>query len=222
MLRTYPLNNFIQTPDPGNTGGGKHFFMLDFLLQELKNTSMLEYIAVIAGIIQVLLARKNNILLYPFGIISTTISIYIFTNVDLYANALLNFYYVVVSIYGWIHWSRKKNETPLPITKANKRDYTIASAITVLSFLILTFVLIQFTNSSTVIPDALVTAFAWAGTWLLTQRKLENWIFLNISNAIGIPLEFHKGLYLYSILTLILFIVAISGYIAWKKELDNE
>lgn len=195
--------------------------MVEQLIQELRNTSIIEYIAVIAGVIQVLLARKNNILLYPFGILSTTLSIYVFFGVDLYANALLHLYYVVVSIYGWYHWSRKKNEIVLPISKANAKDWQISAFITFSSFSVLCFVLMRYTNSTTPVWDSLVSAFAWAGTWLLTQRKVENWIVLNISNAIAIPLEFHKGLYLYSLLTLILFIFAISGYIAWKKELKN-
>ncbi|WP_126973191.1 nicotinamide riboside transporter PnuC [Gynurincola endophyticus] len=196
--------------------------MLDHLLNELKNTGYLEYIAVLAGVTQVLLARKNNVLLYPFGILSTSLSIYIFVDVKLYAEALLHLYYVVISIYGWYVWIRPKNQSVLPITKSTRRDYRITAMITLISFGVLYTALVLYTDSTTPVWDSVVSAFAWSGTWLLTQRKVENWIVLNISNIIAIPLQWHKGIYLYAILTTFLFIVAITGYIAWKKELKNE
>lgn len=195
-------------------------FSLEAFWQQVQDASILEWIALFAGTMQVILAKKNNVLLYPFGIISTLAGCYLLYDAMLYAESLLNVYYFIMSIYGWYQWSRR--DKPISrISRSTLKDYLIATAIVILSFTILYLALIHYTQSTTPVADAAVSAFAWAGTWLLTRRKLENWIFLNISNAIAIPLQLHKGLALYPILILILFIVAIFGYFSWKKEITS-
>ncbi|HEY8388763.1 MAG TPA: nicotinamide mononucleotide transporter family protein, partial [Parasegetibacter sp.] len=82
-------------------------------------------------------------------------------------------------------------------------------------------VLDRYTDSDVPLWDAFVSATAWAGTWLLTRRKLENWILLNISNLFAVPLMFHKGLPLFALLTIFLFVVAVIGYFDWKRELRS-
>lgn len=188
---------------------------------EIVQTPLLEWIAVIFGIWQVLLARNNNVLLYPAGIISTALSIYILAHVRLYAESVLNLYYLIMSIYGWWHWYRCRDEAALPITKASKQDWLITITIVILGWIVLYLALQYFTDSNVPAIDAWVSATAWAGMWLLARRKLENWILLNISNIFAIPLQIYKGIPLYGILTLVLFIVAISGYYKWKNIMAN-
>lgn len=187
------------------------------LTKEIKNTSLLEYLGVGFGVAQVLLARANKVWLYPTGIISVVISIYIFSGSKLYAEAALNLYYFIMSVYGWWFWVYKRDEKPLQITKANNKDWRITVAIVVVGFIVLWAILSHFTDSDVPVFDAWVSATAWAGMWLLAKRKLENWILLNISNAFAIPLLFYKNLPLYAILTLFLFIIAIQGFFNWKK-----
>lgn len=190
-------------------------------MEELKATSLLEWLGAGFGIAQVLLARANKVLLYPAGIISVTISIYIFFMGGLYAESALNVYYLVMSIYGWWFWIHKGTAVPLPVTTCSKSDWSITVMIVVAGGLVLFLILKTFTDSTVPVMDAVVSATAWAGMWLLARRKLENWILLNISNAVAIPLLFYKQLPLYGLLTIFLFIVAIFGYFDWKKVIKK-
>ena len=195
---------------------------LRLFLGEVRNTSLLEWAGVTFGVAEVFLALVNNIALYPTGIISVLISTYIFYNSGLYAESLLNMYYLVMSVYGWYIWVKRKGEPPLAITRSGKRDWSITSLIVVVGFLILYYCLSRWTNSTVPAWDAWVSATAWAGMWLLAKRKIENWILLNISNAFAIPLLLYKHLPLYTVLTVILFVVAVQGYFRWRRIMNDE
>jgi nicotinamide mononucleotide transporter len=189
-------------------------------LAQLKQTTLLEAIAVVFGMASVLLANRNHVALYPTGIISTVIYLCIMSkpSVGLYAEAMLNLYYLVMSIYGWILWNKHhESKRPAAITHNNKKDWWITGAIVVIGWMVLYTVLSQFTDSDVPVWDAVVSATAWAGMWLLAKHKVENWILLNISNLIAIPLQIHKGIPFTAILTIFLFIVAVSGYFRWRK-----
>lgn len=191
------------------------------LAAQLRGTSILEWAGVSFGVTEVLFAKANKVWLYPTGIISVLIATWLFYTSGLYAESLLNVYYLVMSIYGWWFWVHRRNEKPLPITKADKKDWTMAAAIVFIGFAILFFALKYFTDSTVPVFDAWVSATAWAGMWLLAKRKLENWILLNISNAFAIPLLFYKSLPLYALLTVFLFVVAMLGYLKWKKIIEQ-
>lgn len=188
------------------------------LKQQAVETDALQWIAIITGVAEVLLARVNNILLYPAGIISTLLTMYILFVSGLYADSLLNGYYMVMSIYGWWYWTRKKDRPAVPISMCGTRDWGIVGAIVGLGFVLLYILLKRFTPSTVPVWDAWVSATAWAGMWLLAKRKVENWILLNISNIFAIPLLFYKQLPLFAGLTIILFIVAVFGYFDWRRK----
>lgn len=198
-----------------------HYWQQLFM-HELVETSWLEWLAVAFGVAEVLLARANKIALYPAGIAGTLLSIYLFLISGLYAESLLNGYYVAMSIYGWWYWIKKKNQPPVQISWCNQKDWIIVLSIVFGGFIVLFFILKDFTPSTVPFWDALVSATAWAGMWLLAKRKIENWILLNISNAFAIPLLFYKHLLLYSGLTVFLFIVAVQGFIKWRKIMRTE
>lgn len=187
---------------------------------ELKNISWLEWTGVGFGVAEVLFAKANKIWLYPAGIISVIISSYLFIISGLYAESVLNLYYLAMSIYGWWFWMYKRN-IPLPISKATQKEWLISLLIVVAGFVILYLCLKHFTNSTVPLMDAWVSATAWAGMWLLAKRKIENWILLNISNVFAIPLLFYKQLPLYALLTAFLFIIAVFGYFDWVKILKQ-
>lgn len=189
---------------------------LQTIKEQWHHISYLEAIGVIFGIAEALFAKYNKVWLYPCGLINIIITIYLYLDIRLYAEILLQGYYLLLSIYGWFLWSRGKGNL-LKISLCTGKDNIIAGGIVILSWIFLYVFLKNYTNSDVPIWDSLVSAFAWAGMWLLTKRKLNNWIFLNISNLVAIPLLIHKGLILYSLLTLILFIIAIFGYLDWKK-----
>lgn len=190
--------------------------------QQIKDTEGIAWIAVTLGIVQVLLAKANKIWLYPAGIGSTLLSVYILSRAGLYAESLLNVYYVVMSIYGWWYWVKKKNKPAIQVSYCHRRDWIIVCLITILGFSLLALLLKFYTPSTVPYWDAWVSATAWAGMWLLSKRKIENWILLNISNLFAIPLLVYKQLPLFAALTLFLFIVAIAGFFEWRKIIQYQ
>lgn len=183
----------------------------------LQQTTWQEWLGVFFSVVQVLLARKNNSNNYLFGIAGILLSLYVMFFAKLYAEFTLNLYYLAMSIYGWLYWKFGKRKTETDISETTSQEKLITTGIVIGTFCLFWFFLTHFTDSDVPVLDSLVSAFAWAGMWLMARRKIENWILLNMSNIIAIPLLIHKGLYLYSILTAFLFIVAISGYMEWQK-----
>lgn len=190
--------------------------------EQIRETTWLQWLAVLLGVAEVLFARVNNIWLYPTGIAGTLIAIYLLLTVQLYAESILNLYYLVMSVYGWIYWVKKKNEPPVKISWCNGRELAISLAITFVGWLVLYLLLKNFTPSNVPIWDAWVSSSAWAGMWLLARRKIENWIFLNVSNLFAIPLLLYKGLPMFAVLTTFLFAVAFWGFFEWKCILKKE
>lgn len=189
----------------------------DLLVNQLIQFDAIQWGILIFGVAEVLLARANNTLLYPAGIISTLLAIYSLFTVQLYAECVLYLYYVVMSVYGWWHWAFERNESPVKVEFANKREWTISIIIIFAGWAFAYFALITFTPSTVPAWDAWVSSTAWAGTWLLARRRVENWILLNVSNAFAIPLLFYKDLPLFAILTVFLLVIACIGYFDWVK-----
>jgi nicotinamide mononucleotide transporter len=188
----------------------------------LQQTTWPEWLGVFFSIFQVLLARKNNSNNYLFGIAGVSLTLYVMITSKLYAEFTLNLYYLIMSIYGWLYWKFGKRKSETAISETTKQEKLITAGIVIGTFSLFWFFLTHFTDSDVPIWDSLVSAFAWAGMWLMARRKIENWILLNVSNIIAIPLLIHKDLYLYAILTAFLFIVAISGYLEWRKIINKK
>lgn len=196
-------------------------FFMD-LWDALLQTTPLERFSVVCSITQVLLSRNNKVSNYFFGILGILSGMYVLFGAKLYAEIALNMYYLVMSVYGWWYWVTNKEAREQPITRCDKRDWTIVLGIVFIGFIVLYSVLSHFTDSDVPVWDAWVSSTAWAGMWLLAKRKIENWILLNISNAFAIPLLIHKDLYLFAALTSFLFIVAIFGYLKWQSIMRNQ
>jgi nicotinamide mononucleotide transporter len=139
----------------------------------------------------------------------------------LYAETLLNIYYLVMSVYGWLIWKKRKEAGAQQVSWTTKKELTIALIIAVLGFILLYIILNKYTDSDVPYMDGFVSSTAWAGMWLLAKRKIENWIFLNISNIVAIPLLIHKHLIMMAALTTFLFIVAVLAFFDWKKIYNN-
>jgi nicotinamide mononucleotide transporter len=195
--------------------------LVQLFIEQIKETTWVQWLAVALGVAEVLLARRNNIWLYPAGILATLLSILLLMEVQLYAESALNVYYVVMSVYGWIYWIKKRGEPPVKITYSTRNEWIISLAISFGGWLVLYILLKNFTPSNVPVWDALVSSTAWAGMWLLARRKIENWVFLNISNLFAIPLLFYKHLPLFAALTIFLFVIAIFGYFDWKKKTEK-
>ncbi|MCY0978609.1 nicotinamide riboside transporter PnuC [Chryseobacterium wangxinyae] len=192
------------------------------MMQEiLQQTTLPEWFGVFFSVFQVLLARKNNSNNYLFGIAGVSLTLYVMMTSKLYAEFTLNLYYLIMSIYGWLYWKFGKRKSETVISETTKQEKLITAGIVIGTFGLFWVFLTHFTDSDVPVWDSLVSAFAWAGMWLMARRKIENWILLNISNMIAIPLLIHKDLYLYAVLTAFLFIVAISGYLEWRKIINK-
>jgi nicotinamide mononucleotide transporter len=183
--------------------------------EQLQQTTLLEWLAVILGVAEVLLARVNNVWLYPVGIAGTLIGIYLLLIAGLYAESVLNVYYVVMSVYGWFFWLTKRGKEQVRISLSGKKEWTITLFIVFAGWLILYLLLKNFTTSNVPFWDSFASSTAWAGMWLLARRKIENWILLNISNLVAMPLLFYKKLPLLALLSLFLFVIAFWGYFEW-------
>lgn len=188
---------------------------------QILETPILQWIGVGFGVLEVFLAKANKVWLYPCGIISILITIFVLFEAGLYAEILLNLYYFLMSVYGWWYWLKGKGLASTPISVSTPNQWAISIAIVILTTPLLYYALVNFTDSTVPLWDAWVSATAWAGMWLLARRKLENWLFLNMSNIFAIPLFIHKGMPLYAVLTAILFVVAIFGYFEWRKNLKT-
>lgn len=188
----------------------------------MKNTTGLEYVAVFFGIVSVLYSRKENILVYPTGIINTVLyTWFCFSWWNLYAEGSLNFYYTAMSLYGWYVWSRKKGGKVLPITYNSKKEWVISITFFITSWAVLFFILKKYTNSSVPLADSFASAAAYTGMWQMTRKKVENWIWWIITNVASIPLYFYKGAVFTSVQYLVFLILAVMGLVEWIKKIKK-
>jgi nicotinamide mononucleotide transporter len=190
----------------------------------LKNTSFLEYIAVIAGILSVWFSRKENIYVYPIGLISTVIYIFLSFDANLYGEASVNFYYTIMSIWGWIIWSKrdKKQHRVLRVTGSSTKEWIAQVAFFIVVFTACYFSLVylkkHFSPAAIPLADSFATATAFTGMWLMTKKKVESWYWWIATNIISIPLYFSKHFVLTSVYYGILLIMAIMGLKEWQKR----
>lgn len=194
---------------------------LSTLIQQAAQTTWLEAVAVVFGLASVFYSKQENILVYPTGIISVLIYVYITLEYKLYADTGINVYYFVMSVYGWYNWTNTSGSesVQIPITRNNSKEQLISLLFLVASFLIIYWVLIRFTDSDVPILDSTTTAFALVGMWLMAKKKLENWVAWIITDVISVPLYLYKGLPFTAFQFLIFTALATWGYFAWKRTL---
>jgi nicotinamide mononucleotide transporter len=191
-------------------------------INDIHQTSRLEFIAVVTGIASVIFSRKENILVYPVGMISTGIFIWLYITHGLYADASVNFYYTVMSIIGWVMWSKKTDgKTALIITASSNRDWRNAFIFFLICWGILYLLLSHFTDSTVPVADSFTSAAAFTGMWLMNKKKLENWTWWIITDLASIPLNFYKHLVFTSFQYLVFLILAVMGYITWRKKIAH-
>ncbi len=191
-------------------------------LYDLHHTTWLEFIAVILGIASVIFSRKENILVYPVGMISTGMFVPLYIIHGLYADASVNLYYTVMSIIGWIMWSRKSDgKTMLHITPSTKKDWINTFIFFIVCWTVLYFILSRFTNSTVPVADSFTSGAAFTGMWLMNKKKLENWTWWIVTNLASIPLNFYKHLVFASFQYVVFLILAVMGYITWRNKIQH-
>ena len=203
-----------------------HIF--NFLFEQYSDYALtdivLEITAVIFGFASVWYSKQNNILVFPTGLITTSIFVYLLFKWQLIGDMMINAYYFIMSVYGWYIWTRKvDSEHVTPISRMTKREQFIATIIFI-STLVFVFIIYQIFDmwkGWVAYVDTLTTALFFVGMWLMAKRKIENWIFWIVADIISVPLYFHKGLTFSSLQYLGFTIIAIFGFLAWKKHLNN-
>jgi nicotinamide mononucleotide transporter len=194
-------------------------WLLDGLAQGLAGITWLEGIAVFFGIASVFYSMRERIWVYPTGIVSTLIYIWICYKFKLYADMGINAYYFVMSIYGWYVWTRPRGASSvMPVTWLDAKGWILVGVMGIGSYLILSTVLLEFTDSDVPYWDSFTTASAFVGMWLMARKKVENWIFWIITDLVSVPLYFHKGLPLTSFQFLFFTVLATMGLIAWIRS----
>jgi nicotinamide mononucleotide transporter len=193
------------------------------LYSNILDTSWLEVVAVIFGILSVWFARKENIWVYPTGIINVLIYVYLCFFAGLYADMSINAFYFVMSVFGWYNWSRRDESMHhVPISGLNIKQWLFYVLLIGVAFMIIYFVLTRYTDSTVPIFDSFTTALFVAGMWLMAIKKIENWILWIAGDLLVIPLFAMKGLVFTSVQYVVFLVLAIMGLIEWRKRLQSQ
>jgi nicotinamide mononucleotide transporter len=201
--------------------------MLDFFISQYKDASTfqisLEFLAFVFGLISVFCAKKENIWVYPTGLVSTIITVYLLYQAKYFGDMTMNFYYSVMSIYGWYLWTRKKNEFNLEITRTTPKEKFIGF-ILFISTMIITYLVYVFFDYKLEIPnyiDIFTSGIFFTAMWYMALKKIENWTLWIFGDFIAVPLFAYRGLGMLSLQYLIFTILAVLAYIEWKKILNK-
>ncbi|AFU68205.1 nicotinamide mononucleotide transporter PnuC-like protein [Psychroflexus torquis ATCC 700755] len=201
---------------------------LDWLFLEYQDTPthflVLEIIAIIFGLLSVLFSKKDNILVFPTGIVSTLIFVYILYEYNLLGDMMINAYYFLMSIYGWHRWTQKVDDSHyIPIKEATRREnqQSIFIFLATAVFVCIVYEVFDKWDGWVTYVDVITTGIFFVGMWLMAKKRLENWIYWIIGDLISIPLYYYKGLTFTSFQYILFTIIAVYGFIAWRKNLDK-
>lgn len=203
--------------------------MLEFLFSQYKDYPTFEIVievtAIFFGLLSVWFAKKDSIWVFPTGIINTAIYSYLLWKWSLLGDMMINMYYVIMSIYGWYHWTRKKNDVvvfPISIMSLSEKKWSVLLFVLTIFFVVLVYTYFDKFTHWTSFVDTIVTGIFFVGMWLMARRKIENWILWIIGDVVSIPMYFVKGYSFTSIQYLIFTIIAIYGYLEWKRALQEK
>ncbi len=183
-------------------------------------TSYLELIAVVFGLLCVWFMKKESLLAFPLGIVNVLIYVYIFFSARLYANAAINGFFFITSVYGWYNWTRKDtHDKTIRITQCSKLEILLNFLAIIIFFIIIRIVLVRYTSSQIPTWDAMTTAVYIIASWLLSRKKIENWILWIAADTIMIGLCAWEGLYFSSFQYFVFTIIATLGFLEWRIKL---
>lgn len=185
----------------------------------------IEFLGSIFGLLYILFSIKQNIWCWPIGFITSALYIYVFFVSKFYADMGLQVYYVVISLYGWYHWmfgAKSKKQDNLKITKTGLRAGVILFLMNTVIFIFIAYVLVNFTDSEIPYWDAFTTSASFVATWMLARKMIEHWIIWIIVDSVSLGLYIYKGLYPTVILFAVYTVLALLGYLEWKKAIKKQ
>ena len=189
----------------------------------IESSTLLEIIAVISGIICVVLQAREKIAAWAFGILSVSISCFIFYHSKLYSDLLLHIVYIFLNIYGWYNWSRRRvDDSNSPILILKKQGIFISAAVVAAITLALGYTMGRFTDADLYYFDAFTTAGSLVAQYLLAKKYLQNWMLWIIVDLVAVPVYLYKGLYLFSFLFFVYLVICVYGLINWKKLIKTQ
>lgn len=187
--------------------------MIDYLFS-------IEGLAVGTGLASVCFSVKEKIWVYPVGLVSVGIYVYLSFVYGIYADMGINIYYVIMSIYGWYRWLQPSAGSPVKeITRSSKKAWMISLCLLFLSWVLLFILLQRFTDSNIPFWDSLTTSLAIVGMWLMAEKKVEHWLFWIATDLLSIPLYYYKGLVLTSGQFLVFTVLAVMGWLQWNRTI---
>ena len=202
--------------------------MFEFLFDQYKYAStiqiVLEFLAFVFGIASVFYAKKENILVYPTGLVTTVITVYLLYQAKYFVDMTMNIYYSVMSVYGWYKWNSKSNGPDLKITRTTHREKVIGFLLFIATALI-TYLVYKFFDYKLEIPnyiDIFTSGLFFTAMWYMALKKIENWTLWIIGDCIVVPLFAYRGLWMLSLQYLIFTILAIMAYLEWKRTLQQK
>jgi len=202
--------------------------MLDFFISQYQNASILqivlEFLVFVFGIASVVLAKKENIWVYPTGLIATVITTYLLYQAKYFGDMTMNAYYSLMSLYGWYKWTAKTNEPAVKITRTNLREKLIGFGLFALTMGI-TYMVYKFFDYKLEIPnyiDIFTSGLFFTAMWYMALKKIENWTLWIIGDCIVVPLFAYRGLGMLSLQYFIFTILAVYGYLEWKKIIQEK
>jgi nicotinamide mononucleotide transporter len=202
--------------------------MFEFLFDQYKNALttqiVLEFLAFVFGIASVFYAKKENILVYPTGLVTTVITVYLLYQAKYFADMTMNIYYSVMSVYGWYKWTSKSNGPNLEITRTTHREKVIG-VLLFIATAIITYLVYKFFDYKLEIPnyiDIFTSGLFFTAMWYMALKKIENWTLWIIGDCIVVPLFAYRGLWMLSLQYLIFTILAIMAYLEWKRTLQQK
>ena len=188
------------------------------------NASYIEVLGALLGLAYIFLSVRQNILTWPVGLLTSALYVYVFYASKFYADMALQVYYVLVSIYGWYYWLKgnpagQGKVAAVPVERTPLRYWVPILALSVALFLLIAFVLKDYTDSPIPVWDALTTALSIVATWMLARKYLENWLLWIFIDLLSAVLYGVKNLWPTVVLFIVYTIMAVQGYFSWKKDL---
>lgn len=202
--------------------------MIEFLFSQYDGVPIqniiLEFIVFIFGLISVYYAKKRNVLVYPTGLVATIISIYLLYKANYFGDMAMNFYFSIMSIYGWFLWTNNKTDNVVEISRTNSKEKIIGFLFFILTLFFTYFIYVIFDYKIEILNyiDILTSGIFFTAMWYMAKRKIENWTLWIIADIITVPLYAYRGLGMLALQYLIFTIIAIYAYLEWKKLLQKK
>lgn len=197
--------------------------MFEIILEWLL-VNKIEVLGAILGIIYIFLSIRQHILTWPTGLLASALYVYVFMQAKLYADMGLQAYYVFISLYGWYFWlkgKRPESSEKVPVNRTNKQLWLQLILVSFLLYLVILYLLLNFTDSDVPYMDSITTALSIVATWMLARKYLEHWLIWIFVDAFSAGLYAYKGLWATVVLFIVYTIMAALGYIEWKKDCEQ-